>query len=141
MLLLTWTPPPWSCRDHRAESGTPESPAGYSQPVNTPDPVNYRSPNGDQTRSPGPSDVLSRYRMAGVASAAAGGAGASHEPKSDPTAAAFFDVDNTVNYVENDAATLVDSTITVGDAVHSAIIKATRPASALARESSSSQRR
>ncbi|MBK9738207.1 MAG: HAD-IB family hydrolase [Actinobacteria bacterium] len=34
--------------------------------------------------------------MAGVASAAAGGAGASHEPKTDPTAAAFFDVDNTV---------------------------------------------
>jgi HAD superfamily hydrolase (TIGR01490 family) len=43
-----------------------------------------------------PNDVLSRYRQAGVASAAAGGAASSHEPKSDPTAAAFFDVDNTV---------------------------------------------
>ena len=43
-----------------------------------------------------PQDVLSRYRMAGKASAAAGGAGMSHEPKSDPTAAAFFDVDNTI---------------------------------------------
>ncbi len=64
--------------------------------MNEQEAVNYRSPNGDQTRSPQPSDVLSRYRMAGVASAAAGGAGASHEPKSDPTAAAFFDVDNTV---------------------------------------------
>lgn len=43
-----------------------------------------------------PNDVLSRYRQAGAASAAAGGAASSHEPKSDPTAAAFFDVDNTV---------------------------------------------
>ena len=43
-----------------------------------------------------PRDVLSRYRQAGVASAAAGGAAASHAPKSDPTAAAFFDVDNTI---------------------------------------------
>jgi HAD superfamily hydrolase (TIGR01490 family) len=43
-----------------------------------------------------PTDVLSRYRQAGAASAAAGGAASSHEPKSDPTAAAFFDVDNTV---------------------------------------------
>jgi HAD superfamily hydrolase (TIGR01490 family) len=34
--------------------------------------------------------------MAGAASAAAGGAASSHEPQSDPTAAAFFDVDNTV---------------------------------------------
>jgi HAD superfamily hydrolase (TIGR01490 family) len=43
-----------------------------------------------------PTDVLSRYRMAGVASAAAGGLGASHERSYDPTAAAFFDVDNTI---------------------------------------------
>ena len=43
-----------------------------------------------------PRDVLSRYRQAGVASAAAGGAAASHAPKSAPTAAAFFDVDNTI---------------------------------------------
>lgn len=64
--------------------------------MNASEPVNYRSPDGDQSRSEEPRDVLSRYRMAGVASAAAGGAGASHEPKSDPTAAAFFDVDNTV---------------------------------------------
>ncbi len=35
----------------------------------------------------------------------------------------------------------ITRTTTVGDGVHSAIIKATRPASALARESSSSQRR
>ena len=41
-------------------------------------------------------DVLSRYRQAGEASARAGGADASHEPGSDPTAAAFFDVDNTL---------------------------------------------
>ena len=41
-------------------------------------------------------DVLSRYRQAGEASARAGGADASHEPGSDPTAAAFFDVDNTM---------------------------------------------
>jgi HAD superfamily hydrolase (TIGR01490 family) len=41
-------------------------------------------------------DVLSRYRLAGVASAAAGGLGASQERSTDPTAAAFFDVDNTI---------------------------------------------
>jgi HAD superfamily hydrolase (TIGR01490 family) len=39
-------------------------------------------------------DVLSRYRMAGEASAAA--AGVSALPRLDPTGAAFFDVDNTV---------------------------------------------
>jgi HAD superfamily hydrolase (TIGR01490 family) len=41
-------------------------------------------------------DVLSRYRRAGEASAQAGGARVTSEPTSDPTAAAFFDVDNTV---------------------------------------------
>jgi len=41
-------------------------------------------------------DVLSRYRQAGVASAAAGNAGSPHEPSRDPDAAAFFDVDNTI---------------------------------------------
>lgn len=40
--------------------------------------------------------MLTLYRQAGQASAAAGGAGASTEPRSDPTAAAFFDVDNTI---------------------------------------------
>jgi HAD superfamily hydrolase (TIGR01490 family) len=41
-------------------------------------------------------DVLSQYRQAGRASAAAGGARAASEPLSDPSAAAFFDVDNTI---------------------------------------------
>jgi HAD superfamily hydrolase (TIGR01490 family) len=58
--------------------------------VNAPD-----TPSGKQAPAE-PRDVLSEYRRAGVASAAAGGAGASTEPKSDPTAAAFFDVDNTI---------------------------------------------
>ncbi len=40
--------------------------------------------------------MLSRYRQAGEASAEAGGADRSTEPRSDPTAAAFFDVDNTI---------------------------------------------
>lgn len=46
--------------------------------------------------APLPNDVLSRYRQAGVASAAAGNAGSPHEPSADPKAAAFFDVDNTI---------------------------------------------
>jgi HAD superfamily hydrolase (TIGR01490 family) len=58
--------------------------------VNEPD----AAPGPQATEAP--LDLLSRYRMAGVASAAAGGAAASHEFKSDPTAAAFFDVDNTI---------------------------------------------
>jgi HAD superfamily hydrolase (TIGR01490 family) len=41
-------------------------------------------------------DVLSRYRRAGQASAAAAGHRDREEPASDPTAAAFFDVDNTI---------------------------------------------
>lgn len=49
-----------------------------------------------QTPAPrGKGDVLSRYRMAGQASAVAGAA-APREALSDPTAAAFFDVDNTI---------------------------------------------
>ncbi|MHB1164199.1 MAG: HAD family hydrolase [Candidatus Nanopelagicales bacterium] len=39
---------------------------------------------------------MSRYRRAGEASARAGGARVTSEPTSDPTAAAFFDVDNTM---------------------------------------------
>lgn len=45
--------------------------------------------------TPARRDVLSRYRMAGQASAVAGAA-APREALSDPTAAAFFDVDNTI---------------------------------------------
>lgn len=41
-------------------------------------------------------DVLSRYRRAGEASAVAGSARVTSEPTTDPTAAAFFDVDNTI---------------------------------------------
>ena len=52
--------------------------------------MDSRTPAGDRP------DVLSRYRQAGEASAQAGGAERSTEPRSDPTAAAFFDVDNTV---------------------------------------------
>lgn len=49
-----------------------------------------------QTPAPrGRDDVLSRYRLAGQASAVAGAA-APREALSDPTAAAFFDVDNTI---------------------------------------------
>lgn len=44
---------------------------------------------------PARDDVLSRYRIAGQASAVAGAA-APREALSDPTAAAFFDVDNTI---------------------------------------------
>jgi HAD superfamily hydrolase (TIGR01490 family) len=43
-----------------------------------------------------PNDVLSRYRLAGEASAAAAGPGHSLNPTLDPTGAAFFDVDNTI---------------------------------------------
>ena len=41
-------------------------------------------------------DVLSRYRLAGEASAAAAGPGHAQNPTLDPTGAAFFDVDNTI---------------------------------------------
>lgn len=41
-------------------------------------------------------DLLTRYRQAGEASAAAATHGAVTQPRRDPTAAAFFDVDNTV---------------------------------------------
>lgn len=49
---------------------------------------------GDETTVPVRNDVLSGYRRAGEASAAAAGVSAS--PALDPTGAAFFDVDNTV---------------------------------------------
>jgi len=58
--------------------------------------VNASSANTGANGAIASHDVLSQYRMAGQASAVAGGADASHEPKSDPTAAAFFDVDNTM---------------------------------------------
>ena len=58
--------------------------------------MNASSAEADVTAQAAPRDVLSSYRMAGEASAAAGKADASHEAKSDPTAAAFFDVDNTM---------------------------------------------
>ena len=73
-----------------AESGTPACPSGYSHHVNdTPE-------TGGDVRPPLAHDVLSRYRRAGEASAAAAGPGHSVSATEDPTGAAFFDVDNTV---------------------------------------------
>ncbi|MCX6431493.1 MAG: HAD-IB family hydrolase [Actinobacteria bacterium] len=46
--------------------------------------------------APARHDVLSRYRQAGEASAAAAGPGHAQNPTLDPTGAAFFDVDNTI---------------------------------------------
>ena len=70
-----------------AESGTPEADAGYSRHVSD-------TPAG--VSPPLARDVLSRYRQAGEASAAAAGPGHSVSATDDPTGAAFFDVDNTV---------------------------------------------
>ena len=60
--------------------------AGYSRPVS----------DSSATPPPVANDVLSRYRQAGVASAAAGNAGSPHEPGPAGSGAAFFDVDNTI---------------------------------------------
>ena len=46
--------------------------------------------------APARHDVLSRYRQAGEASAAAASPGHAQNPTLDPTGAAFFDVDNTI---------------------------------------------
>ena len=54
------------------------------------------TPGSDVHAAPPATDVLSRYRQAGQASAAAAGHPVRDEPASDPTAAAFFDVDNTI---------------------------------------------
>ena len=53
--------------------------------------------NASPTSGPAaPSDVLSRYRRAGEASAAAASVGHAQNPTLDPSGAAFFDVDNTI---------------------------------------------
>ncbi len=54
------------------------------------------SPETGGTPVPVRHDVLSRYRQAGEASAAAAGPGHAQNPTLDPTGAAFFDVDNTI---------------------------------------------
>jgi HAD superfamily hydrolase (TIGR01490 family) len=55
------------------------------------------SDSADSAPLPPPrNDVLSRYRQAGEASAAAAGPGHLVNPTLDPTGAAFFDVDNTL---------------------------------------------
>jgi HAD superfamily hydrolase (TIGR01490 family) len=54
------------------------------------------SPDGTPAAAPLRHDVLSRYRRAGQASAAAAGPGHALNATLDPTGAAFFDVDNTV---------------------------------------------
>ncbi|MDO8308498.1 MAG: HAD-IB family hydrolase [Actinomycetota bacterium] len=58
--------------------------------------MNATPPVPDPLSSQDRHDVLSRYRQAGEASARAGGARVTSGPTSDPTAAAFFDVDNTM---------------------------------------------
>ena len=54
------------------------------------------SPETGGTPVPVRHDVLSRYRQAGEAAAAAAGPGHAQNPTLDPTGAAFFDVDNTI---------------------------------------------
>ncbi|MDP1877158.1 MAG: HAD-IB family hydrolase [Actinomycetota bacterium] len=58
--------------------------------------MNTTPPVPDPLSSRDRHDVLSSYRQAGEASARAGGARVTSGPTSDPTAAAFFDVDNTM---------------------------------------------
>lgn len=58
--------------------------------------MNATSPLPDERLPTQRRDVLSGYRRAGEASAAAAGPGHAEQETADPTAAAFFDVDNTV---------------------------------------------